>query len=95
MLALKSPHSVLYVHCSFVLICSHYIIVLWQVREKRDYHRNRRMNWLYLSRISATKEFAYMKALKDRGFPVPAPLDFNRHCIVMELVCIKFSVGLY
>ena len=44
------------------------------------------MNWLYLSRISATKEFAYMKALKDRGFPVPTPIDFNRHCIVMELV---------
>ena len=44
------------------------------------------MNWLYLSRISATKEFAYMKALKDRGFPVPKPIDFNRHCIVMELV---------
>ena len=58
-----------------------------KVREKRDYHKNRRnMNWLYLSRISATKEFAYMKALKDRGFPVPTPLDFNRHCIVMELV---------
>merc|ERR1719189_1162282 len=44
------------------------------------------MNWLYLSRISATKEFAYMKALKDRGFPVPTPIDFNRHCIVMDLV---------
>ena len=58
-----------------------------KVREKRDYHKNRRsMNWLYLSRISATKEFAYMKALKDRGFPVPRPIDFNRHCIVMELV---------
>lgn len=58
-----------------------------KVREKRDYHKNRRnMNWLYLSRISATKEFAYMKALKDRGFPIPAPIDFNRHCIVMELV---------
>ena len=58
-----------------------------KAREKRDYHKNRRsMNWLYLSRISATKEFAYMKALKDRGFPVPKPIDFNRHCIVMELV---------
>jgi len=58
-----------------------------KVKEKRDYHKNRRsMNWLYLSRISATKEFAYMKALKDRGFPVPTPIDFNRHCIVMELV---------
>ena len=50
-----------------------------KVREKRDYHKNRKnMNWLYLSRISATKEFAYMKALKDRGFPIPTPIDFNR-----------------
>ena len=58
-----------------------------KVREKRDYHKNRRsMNWLYLSRISATKEFAYMKALKDRGFPIPTPIDFNRHCIIMDLV---------
>jgi len=58
-----------------------------KVREKRDYHKGRRsMNWLYLSRISATKEFAYMKALKDRGFPIPTPIDFNRHCIVMDLV---------
>ncbi len=43
-----------------------------KVREKRDYHKARRqMSWLYLSRISATKEFAYMKALYDRRFPVP------------------------
>ena len=41
---------------------------------------------IYLSRISATKEFAYMKALYDRGFPVPKPYDFNRHCVIMELV---------
>uniref|UniRef100_A0A182PGX1 Serine/threonine-protein kinase RIO2 n=1 Tax=Anopheles epiroticus TaxID=199890 RepID=A0A182PGX1_9DIPT len=57
------------------------------VREKRDYHGKRRnMSWLYLSRISATREFAYMKALYDRGFPVPKPVDFNRHCVIMELV---------
>jgi len=58
-----------------------------RVKEKRDYHKNRKqMSWLYLSRISATKEFAYMKALKERGFPVPTPIDFNRHCVVMDLV---------
>uniref|UniRef100_A0A1B0CDI8 non-specific serine/threonine protein kinase n=1 Tax=Lutzomyia longipalpis TaxID=7200 RepID=A0A1B0CDI8_LUTLO len=57
------------------------------VKEKRDYHgRRNKASWLYLSRISATREFAYMKALHDRGFPVPKPIDFNRHCIVMELV---------
>ena len=81
-----------------------------KIREKRDYHKKRRqMSWLYLSRISATKEYAYMKALYDRGFPVPKPLgifncnkiiaictlltnslffskDFNRHCVLMQLV---------
>lgn len=57
------------------------------VKDKRDYHAHRnRASWLYLSRISATKEFAYMKALYDRDFPVPKPIDFNRHCVVMQLV---------
>lgn len=57
------------------------------VRNKRDYHGNRKkISWLYLSRISATREFAYMKALYDRGFPVPKPYDFNRHCVIMDLV---------
>ncbi|XP_011873892.1 PREDICTED: serine/threonine-protein kinase rio2 [Vollenhovia emeryi] len=57
------------------------------IKEKRDYHQHRHSaSWLYLSRISATREFAYMKALLDRGFPVPKPIDFNRHCVVMELV---------
>ncbi|XP_068157817.1 uncharacterized protein RIOK2 [Drosophila tropicalis] len=57
------------------------------VRSKRDYHgRRHKTSWLYLSRISATREFAYMSALYDRGFPVPKPIDFNRHCVLMELV---------
>ncbi|XP_015596389.1 serine/threonine-protein kinase rio2 [Cephus cinctus] len=57
------------------------------IKGKRDYHQHRKsVSWLYLSRISATREFAYMKALRDRGFPVPKPIDFNRHCVVMELV---------
>lgn len=57
------------------------------VRNKRDYHgKRKKISWLYLSRISATREFAYMKALYDRGFPVPRPVDFNRHCVIMDLV---------
>lgn len=57
------------------------------IKEKRDYHgRRNKASWLYLSRISATREFAYMVALHDRGFPVPRPIDFNRHCVIMELV---------
>lgn len=58
-----------------------------KLKEKRDYHQHRhRMSWLYLSRLSATKEFAFMKALHGRGFPVPRPVDACRHCVIMELV---------
>lgn len=32
------------------------------------------------------KEFAYMKALHDRGLSVPRPIDYNRHAVVMELL---------
>ncbi|XP_047478510.1 LOW QUALITY PROTEIN: serine/threonine-protein kinase rio2-like [Penaeus chinensis] len=58
-----------------------------KLKEKRDYHHHRnKASWIYLSRLSATKEFAYMKALYDRGFPVPRPVDCNRHCVIMEIV---------
>ncbi|EGD72953.1 atypical/RIO/RIO2 protein kinase [Salpingoeca rosetta] len=57
------------------------------IKNKRDYHGHRnKASWLYLSRLSAVKEFAYMKVLYDRGFPVPQPIDFNRHIVVMELL---------
>ncbi|XP_068103590.1 serine/threonine-protein kinase RIO2 [Hyperolius riggenbachi] len=57
------------------------------LKNKRDYHKHRhKMSWLYLSRLAAMKEFAYMKALYERGFPVPKPYDYNRHAVVMELI---------
>lgn len=57
------------------------------LKEKRDYHQHRKAtSWLYLSRISATKEFAYMKALYERDLPVPKPIDFSRHCVIMQLI---------
>ncbi|XP_040397296.1 serine/threonine-protein kinase RIO2 isoform X1 [Cygnus olor] len=88
------------------------------LKNKRDYHKHRhKMSWLYLSRLAAMKEFAYMKvgsclhhinkdvidwnvllrlsshhfvfailALYDREFPVPKPVDYNRHAVVMELL---------
>lgn len=58
-----------------------------QLKNKRDYHKHRnKASWLYLSRLAAMKEFAYMKALYDRKFPVPKPVDFNRHTVIMELL---------
>jgi len=57
-----------------------------QIKNKRDYFKGRGsgLSWLYLSRLSALKEYAYMKALYNHGFPVPKPIDFNRHAVVME-----------
>ncbi|CAL8347822.1 unnamed protein product [Lota lota] len=57
------------------------------LKNKRDYHKHRKnISWLYLSRLSAMKEYAYMKVLYERGFPVPRPVDYNRHAVVMELI---------
>lgn len=41
---------------------------------------------MYLSRLAALKEFCFMKALHENGFPVPRPIDANRHCVLMELL---------
>ena len=55
--------------------------------DNRDYLKNRcTQNWLYMSRIASLKEYAFMKALHERGFPTPTPIDANRHGIVMSLV---------
>ena len=57
------------------------------VKNKRDYlHRRTSFNWLYLSRLSALKEHAFMQALHERGFNVPEAIDLNRHCVLMEMV---------
>eukprot|EP01132_Coremiostelium_polycephalum_P006170 gene6170-7684_t len=57
------------------------------IKNNRDYLRHRKnASWLYLSRLAALKEFAYMKALHENGFPVPTPIDYNRHCIIMSRV---------
>ena len=43
-------------------------------------------SWLYLSRLAAAKEYAFMKALHETGFPVPRPLEHNRHAVLMSLI---------
>lgn len=37
------------------------------LKNKRDYHKHRnKMSWLYLSRLAAMKEFAYMKVISRK-----------------------------
>lgn len=57
------------------------------VKNKRDYLNNRKnFNWLYMSRLAAAKEYAFMQKLFENGFKTPTPIDANRHGIVMSLV---------
>lgn len=39
-----------------------------------------------MSRLAAMKEFAFMKALRENGVPVPEPIAQNRHTVVMSLI---------
>jgi RIO kinase 2 len=72
------------------------------IKSKRDYLRQgQSTSWMYMSRLAAQKEYAFMKVrarvqsdcalnslqvLHENGFPVPKPIDQNRHCVVMELI---------
>ncbi|KAI1103123.1 RIO1-domain-containing protein [Jackrogersella minutella] len=57
------------------------------VKSNRDYLRKRQGgSWMYLSRLAAEKEYAFMRALRDEGFLVPAPIAQSRHTVLMEYV---------
>lgn len=57
------------------------------LKNTRTYHKHRQhCSWQYLSRLSAQKEYAAMTALYRAGYPVPKPIAWNRHAVVMSLV---------
>lgn len=57
------------------------------VKNNRDYLRNKQTsNWMYLSRLAAGKEYQFMEILHRNGFCVPTPVDYLRHCVMMEWI---------
>jgi RIO kinase 2 len=57
------------------------------VRKNRDYMAGKnKASWLYMSRLAAIKEYAFMEALHKHDFPTPVPIDQNRHVVVMSRV---------
>ncbi|KAG6911913.1 hypothetical protein DXG01_000160 [Tephrocybe rancida] len=57
------------------------------IKEKRDYLGKRKSaSWMYMSRLAAQKEWAFMKVLHEHNFPVPTPIDQARHTILMEFI---------
>ncbi|TIA91828.1 hypothetical protein E3P99_00908 [Wallemia hederae] len=56
------------------------------IKSKRDYLGKRKSaTWMYMSRLSAQKEYAFMQVLYKHGFPVPTPIDQVRHTVLMSL----------
>ncbi|CDJ66671.1 RIO1 family domain-containing protein, putative [Eimeria necatrix] len=57
------------------------------IKKNRDYMQHRmHCSWHYLAHLAAVREFAYLKALHSHGFPVPEPVDMNRHAVLMEYI---------
>ncbi|OJT03045.1 Serine/threonine-protein kinase rio2 [Trametes pubescens] len=57
------------------------------IKSKRDYMGKRKSaSWMYMSRLAAEKEYAFMKVLYQHDFPVPRPVDQARHCILMGFI---------
>ncbi|KAG7099283.1 hypothetical protein E1B28_001142 [Marasmius oreades] len=57
------------------------------IKQNRDYLGKRKSaSWMYMSRLAAQKEWAFMKVLYEHDFPVPKPIDQSRHCILMEFI---------
>ena len=59
------------------------------VRRKRDYGKGPRQSgsWMWMSRLAATKEYAFMNALQNaEGISVPQAIAHNRHMVVMEFI---------
>jgi len=48
--------------------------------------KNQPNSWLFLSRMSALKEYTFMKALYEVGYPTPKPLTHSRHIVAMSLI---------
>lgn len=58
-----------------------------KAKDTREYLAGKHTSsWLYLSRLSAQREFLNMQGLAHLKFPVPDAIDHNRHCVVMSHV---------
>lgn len=57
------------------------------IKTKRDYLVKRKAaSWLYMSRLAAYREYSYMQILREHGLPIPRPVDWSRHGVLMERV---------
>ena len=58
-----------------------------QVRKLRNYIKNRKhISWLYVSRLSAEREYAALQQLEQYHIGTPKVYGQNRHMVVMEFI---------
>jgi hypothetical protein len=68
----SAPNTCLRADVLVHVATSQYSCVCRAVKSKRDYlQQGSHFSWLYLSRLAAVKEFAFMKALADHALSVP------------------------
>ncbi|SIO73667.1 RIOK2, RIO kinase 2 [Babesia microti strain RI] len=57
------------------------------IKLNRDYLGKRSYaSWMYLAQIAAKKEYSYLLSMYEKDFPVPKPIEINRHAIVMQYI---------
>ncbi len=58
-----------------------------QVKKLRGYSKGRKhMSWLYMSRLSAEREFEALQRVEPLNIGIPKPIAQNRHMVVMTLI---------
>ncbi len=58
-----------------------------QVRKLRNYIKNRKhISWLYVSRLSAEREYAALQKLEQFNIDTPKVYGQNRHMVIMEFI---------
>lgn len=63
------------------------VVNLHNVRRIRGFLAEReKIHWIFMSKISAEREFKFLKIAYDIGVNVPVPIVQNRHVVVMSYV---------
>lgn len=64
------------------------------IKQHREYYHfesinskdRNQSNWLFKSKVAAKREYQFMKLLHENELPVPFPLAYSRHCVIMTLI---------
>lgn len=83
-LNIKTLICSIYYFCSYGCYVQYFVASILTRYNMQKFKWGKRRNLFYSLYLDIC--FFFLQALYDRGFPVPKPLDYNRHTVVMELI---------